>query len=899
MALTSGSRLGVYEIVALIGAGGMGEVYRARDTRLDRAVAIKVLPANVASTPGLRDRFEREARTVAGLHHPHICVLHDVGNQEGVDFLVMEYLSGETLEDRLRRGALPLEQALQVAIQIADALASAHRAGVIHRDLKPGNIMLVGGGRTASPEAKLLDFGLAKSAASVATGAAGSMLPTLAPALTEQGTILGTFQYMAPEQIEGLEADARTDIFAFGSVLYEMVTGRSAFPAKSRASLIAAILDHEPPGLSAVDARVPRQLDHVVRRCLAKSPDERWQTAADLHRELKWAAESITQDTPAKGADAQEAAPWRRPITIAIAIAAALVAAVVAGVVALRLLGGVPATESRVVRLTMALPAGAEVAELENPAVAISPAGTHIAYVAMSGDRQQLHVRAIDSLEAKAHAGTELASNPFFSPDGQWIGFFAPGKLKKVSVAAGITQTLCDAPFGRGGSWAPDGSIYFAATNSSGLSKVSADGGTPGEVTTLDRAKGEVSHRWPQVLPGGKALLFTLWTGPGRDEQHVLVQRLDTGERITVVKGGGTGRYVPSGHVVYARGDELFAVRFDLDRLQVSGPAVRLADAVRVGSEGAHYAVSDVGELTYLPGDPQRYRRRLVWVARDGRVEPLAAPEREYFGNAALSPDGRFAAVDVETGTIDLWIYDFSRATLTPLQTGIGSSQAPRWTPDGNRIVYRGTRTGFRNVWWKTVDDATSEERLTTGERIETPGSWSADGEWLVYMAIDPVTGPDVWALPAGGGREPRVIVRTPYQEAHPRLSPDGRWLAYTSNEPGRLEVFVQPFDGPGGRSQISTDGGTEPVWSGDGRELFYLDGDRMMAVEITTAPTFKAGAPRRLFEGRYAFSLTTSAAYDVTSDGQRFLRVQPLYPDPPVNQIHIVLNWFEELGQP
>ena len=530
--------------------------------------------------------------------------------------------------------------------------------------------------------------------------------------------------------------------------------------------------------------------------------------------------------------------------------------------------------------------------------MAISSAGTQVAYVATSGGRQQLYLRAVDGSETKVLAGTELATNPFFSPDGQWSGFFAQGKLKKVSISAGTIQTLCEAPDGRGGNWAPDGSIYFAATNTAGLSKVSASGGTPTAVTTLDRANGEVTHRWPQVLPGGRAVMFTVWTGPGRDERHVQVQRLDTGERSVVVQGGETGFYVPTGHVVYARADELFAVPFDLERLQASGQVVRLADVARggAGAEGAHYAVSDTGTLVHLPGDAQRYERRLVWVGRDGCVEPLSAPPREYNGNAVISPDGRLAAVDIEAGTIGIWLYDFARATLTPLATGNGSSQVPRWTADGKRIVYRGTRSGLRSLWWKTVDDTTSEERLTTEEKQETPGSWSADGQWLVYYAIDPATASDVWALPAGGDRKPRVIVRTPFTEAYPRLSPDGRWLAYTSNESGRVEVFAQPFPGPGGRSQISTDGGTEPVWSRDGRELFYVNGDKMMAVEITTTPAFRAGAPRLLFEGRYLFSPNAVAAYDASADGRRFLRVQPMHPDPPANQIHVVLNGFEEL---
>jgi len=455
---------------------------------------------------------------------------------------------------------------------------------------------------------------------------------------------------------------------------------------------------------------------------------------------------------------------------------------------------------------------------------------------------------------------------------------------------------LCDAPFGGGGSWGRDGTIYFVATNISGVSKVSENGGTPTDVTRLDRARGEVSHRWPQVLPGGGAVMFTVWTGPARDEHEVHVQRLDTGERTSVIQGGDTGRYVPTGHVVYAREAELLAIPFDLGRLRVSGQAVRLTDVVQgTGTEGPDFAVSDTGVLVHPPDDPQRFERRLVWVDRSGRVEPLSAPPRFYSGNAALSPDGRQAAVDVEGGTISIWIHDIPRGTLTPLATGSGSSQAPRWTPDGRRLVYRGTRTGFRNVWSKSVDDAAGEERLTTGETLQTPGSWSADGQWLAFHSTDPATGFDIWALPTGGDRKPRVIVNTRFDEQHPRLSPDGRWLAYTVNETGREEVFVQPFPGPGGRSLISTDGGSEPVWSRDGRELFYVSDNRMMAVDIRTAPAFAAGTPRALFEGRFIPSPNDVAAYDVGADG-RFLMVQPLHPEPPTDQIQVVLNWFDEL---
>jgi serine/threonine-protein kinase len=390
--------------------------------------------------------------------------------------------------------------------------------------------------------------------------------------------------------------------------------------------------------------------------------------------------------------------------------------------------------------------------------------------------------------------------------------------------------------------------------------------------------------------------LFDVWTGPGADEKQVHVQRLDGGERTVIVQGGASGHYLASGHVIYARDDELFAVPFDVDRLRVSGQAKRLSDAVWKGGEGNQYAVSGNGAFVSVSGSPGRYERRLVWVSRDGRVEPLAAPPREYYGNAVISPDGRRAAVDLEGGTVGVWLYDFVRATLTPVTTGKGSSQAPRWTPDGTRLVYRGTRAGFRNLWWKMVDDAAGEERVTTGEGVQTPGSWSGDGQWLAYLDLDPATGSDIWALPSGGDHKPRAVVRTPFAEMYPRLSPDGRWLAYTSDESGRIEVIVQSFPEPGGKTQISTSGGVEPVWSRDGRELFFLNGDAMMAVEIRTSPTFSAGAPRMLFEGRYVLSPNFVASYDVSADGQRFLRVQPMHPDPPTDRIQVTLNWFEEL---
>src|SRR5262245_19335080 len=610
MALTIGARLGPYEILASLGVGGMGEVYMARDTRLDRRVAIKILPEALAADSQFRERFDREARTISQLDHPHICALYDIGTDRGVAFLVMQYLEGATLADRLAKGPLSLPESLTTAVQIADALDKAHHVGIIHRDLKPGNIMLTKAG------AKLLDFGLAKASGPMMAGTAGSMLVTSPPNLTAQGTILGTLQYMAPEQLEGKDADGRSDIFAFGEVVYEMLTGRKAFEGKSQASLIAAILDHDPPPLSSVHPLAPPQLDHVVKRCLAKAPDDRWQTASDLVQELRWAGNT--------SAEAARIEPHRqRAVPLRLAALIAVTVGLVVGVAVWRLKPATPAATPAVVRLAVTLPAGEQV-----PAgfpMALSSDGSQLAYIAGS----RLYLRSMNSVSSRALAGTEGAQAPFFSPDGQWIGFFAQNKLKKVSAGGGVPQTLADAFQGDGGSWGPDGTIYYASGPTSPIWRVPAAGGSRQQVTALDRSRGEVSHRWPQLLPGGEALLFTCWTGPGWDEHHVHLHILATGERRVLIEGASTGRYVSSGHLVYSRAGALMTTPFDAERLNVSSaPPTALELQVREESQGAEFAVSDSGVLAYITGNPQGYVSRLVTVDRKGTVQGLWAPHR-------------------------------------------------------------------------------------------------------------------------------------------------------------------------------------------------------------------------------------------------------------------------------
>jgi Tol biopolymer transport system component/predicted Ser/Thr protein kinase len=915
--LQPGARLGPYEVLSALGAGGMGEVYKARDTRLARTVAIKILPDALAADPQFRERFDREARAISQLDHPHICPLYDVGEQNGTAFLVMQYLEGETLADRLPKGALPIEQALKTAIEIASALDRAHRAGIVHRDLKPGNIMLTKAG------AKLLDFGLAKSSAPVVTGAGLSMLPTTPPNLTAQGTILGTFQYMAPEQIEGQEADVRSDIFAFGVVLYEMVTGKKAFNGKTHASLISSILKDEPRPIVELQPLTPPLLDHIVGRCVAKDPDERWQSASDLTRELRWINESSASARVA----ASPGAHRERRDRLILGVAAAL-AGLLLGVAATTLVVKFRSPRSRespeVVRVLVgiapaehlqALPADRTTSEgrPSRTAMVWSPDGRSIVFSAIQGDRQQLYRRALDHLEATPIPGTEGAAGPFFSPDGRWVGFWSGGALKKVLVdGSGPATTICETPAPGGATWGSDDTIIFSRQRD-GLWRVSAAGGTAQSLAKPDANKGELKFVLPQILPGDRAILFTVTHSPFPtwDDTEIVVQSLATGERTTLITGGADGRYLRSGHLVYLRRGTLTAVPFDRERLAVAGGAVALiADVMQAAntpneqyeSGAGQFSVSESGSLLYLPGglfpDPAR---SLVWVDRTGALQPLALPARAYL-SPRLSPDGRRVVLWTQ-GDRNIWIHDLTRGTLTRFTSEARNARAI-WTPDGTRVTYGSATGGNENIFWKPADGSGPAERLTTGDTASA-ASWSPDGQTLVFVQQPQGTGTDIWILPLSGDRRPRALLQTRFNEAYPDVSPDGRWLAFATDESGRSEVYVQPYPGPGPRQQISTDGGTAPAWSRDGRELFYTTTQtvggqatltRMMAVPVEFRPTITAGTPRMIFEGKFGASANIRG-YDVTPDGRRFLMVQQKE-RPAVSAADMILvqNWFEEL---
>jgi Tol biopolymer transport system component len=869
----------------------MGEVYRARDTRLERTVAIKVLPQHLSSSSEVRHRFEREAKTISQLSHPHICALYDVGREGETEYLVMEYLEGETLADRLARGTLSLEQTLRFGVEIADALDTAHRHGIVHRDLKPGNIMLTKSG------VKLLDFGLAKRQPRPSDGSL-STLATEAGPLTTEGTLLGTFQYMAPEQLEGKEADGRTDIFAFGAVLYEMATGRKAFLGKNQASLIAAVLTSDPPPISTLQSMIPPALDRMVQRCLAKDPDDRWQTARDLMLELKWIAEGGSQSgLPAQLLTRRKSqAPW------AWAAAGLIVGAVAAAIAVWTLVRPSPSLPRPATRLQLELSPPPELSAWQRHAFALSPDGTHLVYAASQDGRRHLYLRAMEGLESTLLPGTEDADGPFFSPDGQWVGFFAASKLKKISVAGGAPVTLCNVPpVTRGASWAADDTIIFTPANATGLSRISAAGGSVQELTAVNTKAGEQTHRWPEILPGGKAVLFTVGTGESFDEARIAAQSLDTGERKTLIEKGTNPRYSPTGHIVFARGGALLAAPFDLERIEVTGSPVPILNGVRIEITGsAHFAFSRTGHLVYLPGPAQAsWQYALVWMDRKGTARP-AAEAHGAFTAVRFSPDGQRLAATVSGATQDIWIYEVARGILTRFTFEGSQEFDPVWTPDGKRLAYTSehpeNRTGL-TLLWKAADGTAEPEVLLAGKNAVFPQSWSPDGRFLAFAEIHPATGWDLWILPIDGVRRPRPFLRTRFAEAEPAFSPDGRWIAYTSNESGRYEIYVRPYPGPGSKVQISTEGGMEPAWAPDGREIFYRNAERMMAVETRLESQFSAGTPRVLFAGPYFFDPDPEfRQYDVAPDGREFVMLREVEQPAALPQLNFVVDWFSDL---
>ncbi|HEX6850819.1 MAG TPA: protein kinase [Candidatus Polarisedimenticolaceae bacterium] len=893
MSLSAGTRLGPYEIVAPIGAGGMGEVYRARDTRLGREVAVKVLPADFAANPELKERFEREAQTISQLSHPHVCSLFDVGHEGGLDFLVMELIEGESLGDRLRRGPLAIEQVLRHGIEIASALDAAHRRGIVHRDLKPGNVMLTKSG------AKLLDFGLAKSGPLVTGGStapASPDSPTMHKPLTEAGTILGTFQYMAPEQLEGLEADARTDIFAFGALLYEMATGRAAFEGKTRTSLIAAIVSGSPQPLSAVAPLTPPALDHLIKKCLEKDPDDRWQTTRDLADQLRFLV--------AAGSRAGEAAPIaaKRKVRTRLAWTFHAVTAAVA-ILATAAVMQSRVAPPRVVRSSLLPPDGTRF-EVTSGVGTLSPDGRRIAFIARNAEAKDvLWVRALDALTAQPLAGTEGATHPFWSPDSRFLGFFAGGKLKKIDSNGGPPQALADAAAGRGGSWSTDGTIVFTPSTSDPIYKVPAGGGTPVPVTALDAADGEISHRHPDFLGDGVHFLFL---SEGRQEREgsqdgflLYVGSTASKERKRLIGTNASARYAPSGHVLFLRDRTLLAQRLDEAKLELVGEAVPVAENMgRTSRWETPCSVSDDGLLAFQAGATSTLSQ-LAWVDREGRELGNAGKPGDYRG-IALSHDGRrvaVAALDPKSQKSDIWVLDLERGTSTRLTFDAGDESTPTWSPDDRWVYFTSNRQGRGDVYRKSSSGTGADELVYADPETTLLHAFTADGKTATLMTnnVGRRTLWDISLLDVASGKA-RPFLETPFNELVPVISPDGRWLAYFSNESGQNEVYVQALGAEGGKWQISTEGGTRPRFTRDGTEIVYQSSDdKLMVASLRTAPEFSASVPRRLVDPRLRQAV--GMHYDLAPDGRRILVNRPVEQQD-VEPVTLVQHWTEGLGR-
>ncbi len=872
MSLASGTRLGPYEIVSPLGAGGMGEVYRAKDTRLGREVAVKVLPQHLSSNPEIRARFEREAKTVSSLNHPHICTLHDVGREGDTDYLVMELIEGETLAARLTKGAIPLDDMLKFGAQVADALDRAHRAGVMHRDLKPGNVMITKAG------AKLMDFGLARAAGLGGVSELTSS-PTVAGPLTAEGTILGTFQYMAPEQLEGQEADARADLWALGCVLYEMATGKRAFDGKSQASLIAAVMHTQPAPVSQVSSMSPPALDRLVQGCLAKDPADRIQSAHDVKLQLSWIAEGGSKaGLPAPVATRRKS---RERIAWTLAAVGLAAAAVAIFVLMTRPNGTEPIFAS------IPLPAGTALSENWS-GIGLSPDGRAVAGLTNGPAGVELWVRPLGSDAARPLPGTKGASAPlFWSYDGRSVAYFDEGKLKKVAIDGGSPVTICDAKIGRGGAWNQDGVIVFSPAQEGALVRVSSGGGETTPVTTLDTGRHETSHRFPSFLPDGDHFLYVSLP-PGPNGWDTFVGSLKSKSVKKVLMAGSAAVFAEPGYVVFAREGRVMAQGFDTGRLEVTGDAVAIGNSPEYSDMDAEpvASASRNGRLVVLQSD--RPETALKWIDRAGAPQGEITLPPGPWEVQRLSPDGRRAAVI--NGT-DIWIVDIARSMPTKFAPTNSTEASLAWSPDGRRIAYVSKQTGRSEIFVSSSDGAGTPELVpTTDTLFKFVEDWSPDGKFIVFRLVDPSTKGDLWILPMSGERKPEPYLASPHGENNPRVSPDGRWLAYNSDESGDSETYVQSFPKPGHKVRVSRDGGFGPVWSRGGKELLYFnnDGD-LVAVPVEAGDEFHPGAPKKLFT---ASGLITGE--DMTADGERILVSEAA--QAPHREIRLVINWTAAL---
>jgi serine/threonine-protein kinase len=894
----TGRRIGVYQILAPIGAGGMGEVYRARDTRLGREVAIKFLPRAFTTDTNRLARFEREARVLASLNHPHIGGIHGIEDApiDGgppVRALILELVEGETLAERIAHTeskALPVKEALEIARQIADALDAAHEKGIVHRDLKPANIKI-----TPDGVVKVLDFGLATVVAGDGSTPDFTQSPTMTIGSTRDGVILGTAAYMSPEQARGVPVDKRTDIWAFGCVLYEMLTGRVTFVGDTVSDTIAAILERE-PDWTVLPPETPAGVQRVLHRCLTKDPKRRLRDIGDVRNEI--------EDFPHLPPSSISTAALRdsRRLWYWSVAAAAVLLSVVAIVAEWNPKLSPETVPSSGARLTMPLPDGIRLSTAGfGSNLVVSPDGQYVAFVGEQGATSRLYLRTLQDREARVIPGSEGASGPFFSPDSQWVALFAAGKLMKAPTRGGAPTVLGDAPAPRGGFWGDNGTIVFSPTaRGSGIFQISVNGGTANAITMLDTAGGETSHRSPELLPGGDTLLYAAY-GATYQDVSVVAQSLRSGRRNTLLRGAGLPHYISStGHLLYTQPKKpgtIMAIAFDPANASVIGtPAAVIDDVLTYRGDTAHLSAARTGTLVYAPGGFREPEGDLVYVDRKGVGTPVGTPLARPYGYPRISPDGRRIVVAINGVQNSLWIYEESSRSFSRFSFG-GNAGWPVWTPDGKRITYAVNRAEPWRLFWKPSDGSEEEEILLHAERgDQEPYGWSSDGKVLLYQDITAATGQDVWALSLDGDRGPRPVLQTRVAEVDARLSHNDRWLAYASNESGRFEVYVQPFAGSGGKWQISSEGGREPVWAHNDREIFYRSGDRMMVVPVVTEPSFQVSGSQSLFQGPYQIATTVSPSYDVTPDDQRFLMIRPSASQSSVSDLNVVLNWTEEL---
>jgi hypothetical protein len=886
MTLATGTRLGPYEILSPLGAGGMGEVYRASDAKLKREVAIKVLPEAVAKDRERLARFEREAQVLASLNHPNIATIYGVEESGGAPALVMELVEGPTLEDRIAEGPIPVAEALPIAREIAEGLDYAHERGIIHRDLKPANVKLTEDGKV-----KILDFGLAKALDPIGGTSSpdATRSPTITAAATQAGVILGTAAYMSPEQARGRPADKRSDIWAFGCVLWEMLTGQRLFHGETVSDTLAAVLRAEiewetlPAGTSPAIRR-------LLERCLERDPKRRLRDVGEARIAMEEAPASlIAARTDTVAGLASRRAGRGRMAASALA-GVALGALLVAGITTLR--RGRSARDS-VVRLNVVLPREQALVVSDLPNFALSRDGTQMAYVARKeSGKRALFLRSMGSFETRELAETEGAVTPFFSPDGQWLGYVVGGRVLKMAVSGGPPQPVCERTVSEvgGSAWADDGSILVPTTSGS-LMRAAASSGRCVEIVKPDAARGEILE--PESLPGSEGILFASLGGFQASQAHIAVLDLKTGKSRVIIPQGTNPHYVEPGFVVFGRSGAILAAPFDPHGLKLLGQPVPVVETVMPDSSSGieQFAVSRSGVLAYVAGARAPVKRRIVMADRKG-VSTVVTADANSYEDLSLSPDGREIAMTVEAATWNIWAYHLDRGTLTRL-TFENDNRDPLWTPDGKRVVYTSLRNGLFGLYWRPVDGSGPEELLLSTKSLLFANSWSPDGRFLAFGQQDPETGFDIWILPVGGDRKPYPFVRAAFREWFGEFSPDGRWIAYESNETGRSEVYLRPFPGPGGKWQVSTEGGARPEWSRDGRELFYFENDRIMRVTVDAGQALAVGRPELLFPCN---CFDSGRFYEVTPDAKHFLLIQNVQPVSPVAQINLVLGWGGEL---